>query len=140
MSGIPRPPVTRGGQVDSFELSKWFDSIWKLLSGAAGTAWILINKNGSKLTDIETRPHSQLQRILGADVTNTGQIIIGANTDKHISNEQAYRWDNAASLGDSVSLISNNAQSMAMDTFMQPVQTKRETKPSYEGLYLMGGM
>lgn len=140
MSGIPRPPANRGGQVDPFELSKWFDSIWKLLSGAAGTAWALIDKKGSKLSDIEIRPHSELQRIYGADVSNTGQVIITPNADKHISNDQAQKWDNASLSIETGGFVANNALSIATDMLMQPPQTKRETRPSYEGLYLMGGM
>lgn len=63
---LPRPPSQRGGAIDTFELSKWFDRIWLALSNTAAIAWASINFKGSSLSDIEARKHSQLQDIQGS--------------------------------------------------------------------------
>lgn len=93
---LPRPPANRGGNVDPFELEKWFTRIWLILSGLPGIGWAIIDKKGSKLSDIETRWHSMLQKVYGADATNTGLIIEDPDYVKHISDKQAQSWGTAA--------------------------------------------
>jgi len=94
---LPRPPQNRGGNIDPFELEKWFTRIWLILSATAGISWAIIDKAGSKLSDIETRTHVMLQRVLGADVNNTGKEPIVDNPlfVKHVSDEQAQGWETA---------------------------------------------
>jgi hypothetical protein len=85
---LPRPPRRgRTGTLDSFELHKWFDEIWRILKGAAAFAWTSIDFTGSKLDDILTRPHSMLQTILQAD-----ENLSDTNPAKHVTNLQAYDW------------------------------------------------
>lgn len=44
---------------------RWIQQIQRVLSFAGGIAWGIVNKADSLLSDIETRPHSMLQTILG---------------------------------------------------------------------------
>jgi hypothetical protein len=92
---LPRPPANRGGNIDPFELEKWFTRIWMILSGLPGLSWGLIDKSGSKLSDIEERPHSMLQKVLGVDVTDTGNSIENSDLVKHVSDTQALGWETA---------------------------------------------
>lgn len=128
---LGQPARNRGGVIDPFELSKWFDKLWLILSGLPGISWDIIDKTGSKLSDIETRPHSDLQKVYGADTTDTGIIIEDAAHVKHVSNAQAAKWEAGA----------NAAFQAAAELLMQaPSATAAATKlPSYDGLYLMGG-
>lgn len=92
---LPRPPQNRGGIVDAFELEKWFTRIWLILSGLPGLSWALVDKAGSKLSDLEFRTHVMLQSVFGADVTNTAQVIEDPAHVKHVSDEQAQGWETA---------------------------------------------
>ena len=101
---IPRPPRQTGdGERDKFELTKWYDAIWKAVSGLiyvvgseVGTiSWSTINFVGSTLSSIQTRTHSLLQSIEqanDADTSTTG--------GKHTSNAQLKKYeDHRASTG-----------------------------------------
>jgi hypothetical protein len=46
-------------------VERWFDRLQAILSGTPGIEWDIVSKQGSALTDIETRPHSDLQNVLG---------------------------------------------------------------------------
>ncbi len=61
----------------------WFGQLQRALSLVGGIDWDKLNKSGSKLSDIETRPHSQLQSIEQADDTSTD-----ATGGKHTTNAQ----------------------------------------------------
>lgn len=63
------------------EILTWIREANQLLSQEGGTAWQLLNFSGSKLSDIETRPHSDLTSIDAADDTDTDNTF-----DKHVSN------------------------------------------------------
>jgi hypothetical protein len=73
---------------DPNQLPIWFDRIFRMLSGAPGIAWGIISKATSKLSDLETRPHSQLESIEGVNVasTDTGQV-------KHVSDANGRKWE-----------------------------------------------
>lgn len=60
------------------ETWRWYESIYSMLGKAAGVAWEIVSKAGSKLTDIETRPHSDLQTIEG---TGTRHITTTENAE-----------------------------------------------------------
>jgi hypothetical protein len=86
---LTRPPRQTGNwEVDSRELFKWFDRVWFILAGIPGISWTIVSKTGSKLSDIETRPHAQLQDVLQTDVDLT-------DTDpaKHVTNALSFDWD-----------------------------------------------
>lgn len=127
---LPRPPMNRGGVIDPFEQEKWFTRIWYILSAAGGIAWDIVNKKGSKLSDLEFRTHIMLQSVLGADATNTGKEIEDVDHVKHVSDQQSERWEDGASA----------AFCAEAELLMLAVPQKRESRPSYEGLALMGGM
>lgn len=44
---------------------RWIQQLQRVLSFAGGIAWGIVNKADSLLSDIETRPHSMLQSVLG---------------------------------------------------------------------------
>jgi hypothetical protein len=127
---LPRPPQNRGGNIDPFELEKWFTRIWLILSGIPGITWDIIDKTGSKLSDLEFRTHIMLQNVFGADVTNTDKVIEDTDHVKHVSDAQAKYWQDGSAAG---------FQSMA-ENVMIATPHQNTTRPSYEGLYIMGGM
>lgn len=62
----------------------WFLRLWNDARDAITTLlWADVDKTGSALTDIETRPHSALQGIGEADSASSD-----ATKDKHVSNAQ----------------------------------------------------
>ena len=70
------------------EIRVFFEELFKVISMPIGRiAWSSIGFVGSKLTDIETRQHSNLQAI--AEL-NTGSTSI--EKDKHLSNAQGKAW------------------------------------------------
>lgn len=73
----PIPPSQRGDR----DLVRWWNNVRTLLGDAAQIVWTQINFTGSLLTSIETRLHSNLQTIEGADDTDTD-----ATQNKHVSN------------------------------------------------------
>lgn len=93
---LPRPPQARGGKLDPHELERWYTQIWKALGNVATISWDMISKAGSKLSDLETRPHSQLQVI---DGWVSGTAITQTN---HISQADGKVWQ------DHVLVISGN--------------------------------
>lgn len=94
---LPQPPRDRNG-ISPFELAKWFDKIYLILAGIPGISWDVIDKAGSKLSDLETRWHSMLQNVYGADVTNSGQVIEDVDHVKHVSDAQSEVWQQGAFL------------------------------------------
>lgn len=88
-TGLPRPPRQTGEwSVDVREMLRWFDRIWLILSGLPGIAWSVVSKAGSRLDDLESRSHNQLQSVLQADVSLEDNSL-----EKHITNELAFAWD-----------------------------------------------
>jgi hypothetical protein len=65
------------------ELEQFYRDIAKMLGSIAGIAWSLVNKAGSRLNEIVTRPHSDLQ-----DITDW----TGGAADRHISVENGVDW------------------------------------------------
>jgi hypothetical protein len=65
------------------ELEQFYRDIAKMLGNIAGIAWSLVNKAGSRLNEIVTRPHSDLQ-----DITDW----TGGAADRHISVENGVDW------------------------------------------------
>ena len=93
-SPLPQPP--REFERQGREVYLWFRQIYKRISDAAQIAWTQLDLTGSSLSDLTTRPHSQLQSIGLSDDTDTD-----ATQDKHISNLQAKTWtDNDAKAAD----------------------------------------
>jgi hypothetical protein len=50
----------------SAQWERWLQQIQRILSFAGGVAWSVVNKGGSKLSDLEQRTHAMLQSILGS--------------------------------------------------------------------------
>jgi len=67
---------------------RYFEYVGGTVARAAQWVWGNIDFTGSRLSDIQTRPHSQLQSVLGADVTDDD-----ATQNKHISNAQAKKFN-----------------------------------------------
>jgi hypothetical protein len=93
---LPQPPRAKGGVLDPFETEKWFTRIWLILGGLTGIGWAVVDKVGSRLDDIETRPHAMLQEVLGWKSLGDG------TQDKHISNANGKVWQ------DHVEIIDGN--------------------------------
>jgi hypothetical protein len=90
------PPPYRDKDLTSQSWQKWFASITDALKTAAVTAtsWASIDKAGSKLTDIETRHHDDLQNLNTAThthLTSTQYYSLtgGGETSLHTHNNSA---------------------------------------------------
>lgn len=70
------------------EQQYWDLYVKENLENANMIPWLSINKTGSNLTDIFTRPHSSLQSIGEVDATSTN-----ATKDKHVNNLLAKGWE-----------------------------------------------
>lgn len=62
---------------------RWYYRVTEILNGIVKTLWRNVDTTGSALTDIETRPHSDLQDILQADDTSNS-----STTGKHVTDAQ----------------------------------------------------
>lgn len=78
MPPVPREPlIDRNGQMSS-QWTRWMQQVQRVLSFTGGIAWGIINKAGSKLSDIETRTHAMLQSVLG---TGDRHITVDENAE-----------------------------------------------------------
>jgi hypothetical protein len=86
---LPPPPIRESNQT-AFVWQTWYRKISEFLSSNS-LPWSFVNKTGSSLSDIETRPHSALQSILGSgahhlsetqhtDLTDAGNTILHKHT------------------------------------------------------------
>lgn len=73
----PIYPSSAGNRDDKL----YYQQLRKLIGEENGLDWDVVNKKGSKLSEIETRKHADLQEIAASDETDD-------NTDKnkHVSN------------------------------------------------------
>lgn len=76
---LNRPPY--GAPPNGREWTLWFNQLMKRVSETAQLLWTQIDFTDSKLSDIISRPHSDLQLILPADDTDSDTDL-----DKHVSN------------------------------------------------------
>lgn len=76
MALIIPPPPTNSPQGDRV-WTDWYLRLRNILSSTSGIAWNLIDKTGSQLQDLVTRPHSQLTSILGS---GDRHVTSGENT------------------------------------------------------------
>ncbi len=75
----PPPPPTKS-EPGSFAWMDWYRSLYDFISSTGSIAWSQINFAGSKLTDITTRLHSNLQGILG-----TGSYHISSSEASNVT-------------------------------------------------------
>jgi len=75
----PPPPVK--SEPGSFAWMDWYRTLYDFISSAGAIAWNQIDFAGSKLTDITTRLHSNLQSVLGS-----GQYHISSAEHAKIGN------------------------------------------------------
>lgn len=93
---VPREPmIDQRGQM-SQQWTRWIQQVQRVLSFTGGVAWGIINKAGSKLSDLAERTHAMLTDILG--------WTTGADTtqNKHISNADGKVWQ------DHVEIVNDN--------------------------------
>lgn len=60
------PPVPTSKSLNDFAWGEWFNQLRNFLNSITTYSWSVINFTGSKLTDIVSRPHSDLQSIVGS--------------------------------------------------------------------------
>lgn len=95
---IPREPLAPNVDM-SPRWRRWFEQFQRMLGNRGGLPWSVVDKTGSSLTDLSTREHGQLQKVYGADTSNTGKVIESAEATKHITDAQAAKWDSLSSGG-----------------------------------------
>lgn len=95
MSGPPLQPPPKNLdrlnlQEQMKETGRWMFEVYRRLkdTGILAILWTNLDFTGSKLTDIITRAHADLQLILGLDPTSTD-----ATKNKHVSNAQGKKWE-----------------------------------------------
>lgn len=76
----PPPPPTKS-EPGSFAWMDWYRSLYDFITTAGAISWSQISFAGSKLTDIATRLHSNLQGVLG-----NGQYHLSAAEQARIGN------------------------------------------------------
>lgn len=77
---LPNPPP----QYDS----GWMFLLWRKVTEVGGTAWASISKVGSRLTDIESRQHGDLQDLNSGEYSHltsdqVNQLTGGGSTSLH---------------------------------------------------------
>ncbi len=72
------------------ETGRWMFEVYRRLkdTGILAILWTNLDFTGSKLTDILTRAHADLQLILGLDTTSAD-----TTKNKHVSNAQGKKWE-----------------------------------------------
>lgn len=80
MSLKPPPPPVKS-EPGSFAWMDWYKKLYDYLNTAGSVIWSTINFTGSKLTDIGTRLHSNLQSVLG-----TGQYHVSSTEATLLTN------------------------------------------------------
>lgn len=60
---LPPPPI--GEPPGSFAWQQWYTALQQLYSVSGAIPWSAVNKDGSNITDIATRPHNSLTTIQG---------------------------------------------------------------------------
>jgi hypothetical protein len=95
MAGAPLQPPPKNLdrlnlQDQMKETGRWMFEVYRRLkdTGILAILWTNLDFTGSKLTDIITRAHADLQLILGLDPTSTD-----ATKNKHVSNAQGKKWE-----------------------------------------------
>jgi hypothetical protein len=70
---VPREPIidTRGRMSNQWE--RWIQQVQRVLSFAGGIAWGIVNKAGSKLSDLAERTHAMLTNIAGTGVNHISE-------------------------------------------------------------------
>lgn len=90
---LPREPLTP--TVDLTPAWRlYLEELQRVLGTAGGLAWAIISKRGSKLSDLESRPHSDLQNVYGSSTLAITSLVPDENAEVlHHSRAQAARWD-----------------------------------------------
>lgn len=66
MASLPPVPLGTPSGDNINMWADWYNRIRDLLNGGLNIRWDALDKTGSQLSDIATRPHSQLQSIQGS--------------------------------------------------------------------------
>lgn len=92
---LPREPLAANTDI-SPRWRLYLEQLQRMLGSVSGLSWLTIDKSNASLADLSTREHGQLQKVYGADSTNTGRVIESADATKHITDSQAARWESMA--------------------------------------------
>ena len=71
---LPPPPITQESN-NSFVWMEWYRKLRDFVSTSGSVPWAIVDKAGSQLADLTTRPHSQLQSIQGGTVGSYYHLI-----------------------------------------------------------------
>ncbi len=95
---LPTDPIIaaaiKGDYRSLNELVGWFRDLFRVLGSLNSISWDMVNKAGSRLSDIVTRPHSDLQTILG---WQTGADVAQV---RHISQADGKVWQDHVEVTD----------------------------------------
>lgn len=70
---------------------RWLEELVRAINAGVTATWASLDKTGSKLSEIESRDHSDLQGISQADSHKPD-----GEPGKHVTNAQAKLWTEAA--------------------------------------------
>jgi len=98
LNDLPREPITtvlgtdaNGGPIYDMPpiWRLFFEQFQLMLSTAGGIMWSIISKVGSRLEEIESRPHASLQDVHGLSTPNIDNIVAEDEEVLHLSLAQA---------------------------------------------------
>lgn len=76
-SSFPQPPRKRGGIIDPYELSKWFDKIRNYFIGLPGLDFFYItNRKHTLLEEIGVNTHAQIDTAVSASTSHIADTSI----------------------------------------------------------------
>lgn len=132
---IPRPPrESLDGKRDPFELTKWFDVLWRAL-GVGGINWRVLDFTNSQLSDIETRPHSDLQDVLQADDTSSS-----TDAEKHVTDALVKKYEDHRTASSDVHGIGASAAVVGTNTTQVITNKKFGSSTNYTEFEADGSM
>lgn len=90
---LPREPLTPTADLTP-QWRLYLEAFQKMLGSAGGIAWAIISKRGSRLSDIDGRPHSDLQNVYGSSTIAITSLVPDKNSEVlHVSRAQTEKWD-----------------------------------------------
>lgn len=84
---IKLPPPPSGASQDSRAWTSWYSLLQSILTTTSGLSWATMDKTGSRVSDIATRPHSDLTGVLGTGpyhmTSAEATTVTNVNTSGH---------------------------------------------------------
>lgn len=88
----PSPPSDASGVLPWVGLvARWLEKVWRRVDAALQIAWSQVDTTGSKLSDLDTRTHDELQALGLADPAGTDDVLPRHTTDARAKANKDHR-------------------------------------------------